>query len=262
MRAERKTIKETKMTDARDLNETDGADSFCGHGSSEFARETYRHMEEIDFNSVADKFDLGPVNKWGLVGDPKRFGFLLSRHKFVSKMLDGKERVLDIGCQEGLGSMLVSKSVGHLTAVDFFAAHVEAAKTGVGPVLPNVTFHGHDIIGGPVPGAFDAAYSMDVFEHIDPAQADLYMRNVIASLKPNGVFILGIPSLESQKFASAASRAGHINCRSGADLRDFCREYFHNVFMFGMNDEVVHTGFFPMCHYLIAMCVGQKPLSA
>ena len=75
-----------------------------------------------------------------------------------------------------------------------------------------------------------------------------------------GVLIVGIPSLESQEYASVAAAAGHINCLTGSDLRDFCRKYFNNVFMFGMNDEVLHTGFMPLCHYLFAMCVGPKPL--
>jgi hypothetical protein len=25
-----------------------------------------------------------------------------------------------------------------------------------------------------------------------------------------------------------------------------------------MNDETVHTGFYPMAHYLIALCCGKK----
>jgi len=29
--------------------------------------------------------------------------------------------------------------------------------------------------------------------------------------------------------------------------------YFHQSFLFGVNDEVVHTGFYPMCHYLMAL---------
>jgi hypothetical protein len=26
--------------------------------------------------------------------------------------------------------------------------------------------------------------------------------------------------------------------------------------VFGMNDEVLHTGFGPMCHYRLAICTG------
>ena len=36
--------------------------------------------------------------------------------------------------------------------------------------------------------------------------------------------------------------------------------YFHDVFMFSMNDEVVHTGFHAMAHYLFALCVGKREL--
>jgi hypothetical protein len=76
-------------------------------------------------------------------------------------------------------------------------------------------------------------------------------------LNAKGIFIVGMPSLESQKYASAASKEGHINCKSGDDLRDLCRKYYRQVFMFGMNDEVLHTGYFPMCQYLIALCVNK-----
>jgi hypothetical protein len=34
--------------------------------------------------------------------------------------------------------------------------------------------------------------------------------------------------------------------------------YFENVFMFGMNDEIVHTGYAPMCHYIWALAVGVR----
>ena len=35
-------------------------------------------------------------------------------------------------------------------------------------------------------------------------------------------------------------------------------KFFHNVFIFSMNDEVIHTGFYPMAHYLWAIGVGPK----
>jgi hypothetical protein len=35
-------------------------------------------------------------------------------------------------------------------------------------------------------------------------------------------------------------------------------EHFDNVFMFAMNDEVVHTGFAPMAHYRLALACGPK----
>ena len=35
-------------------------------------------------------------------------------------------------------------------------------------------------------------------------------------------------------------------------------KYFENVFLFSMNDEVVHTGFSPMAHYLFVICCQKK----
>lgn len=41
-------------------------------------------------------------------------------------------------------------------------------------------------------------------------------------------------------------------------LKKLMSDYFYTVFMFGMNDEVVHTGYLPMAHYLFAVGVGTK----
>ena len=50
-----------------------------------------------------------------LNNDPKSILFTLSRHKFVSKMLKSKEKVLDIGCHDGLGSIIVKNEVKYLS---------------------------------------------------------------------------------------------------------------------------------------------------
>ncbi|MGA7480592.1 MAG: SAM-dependent methyltransferase, partial [Bradyrhizobium sp.] len=73
------------------------------------------------------------------------------------------------------------------------------------------------------------------------------------------VLIVGMPSLESQAYASPGSKAGHINCKTGPDLKSLIGEFFHSVFLFSVNDEVVHTGFHKMAHYIIAMGTHPKP---
>jgi hypothetical protein len=72
------------------------------------------------------------------------------------------------------------------------------------------------------------------------------------------VLIIGTPSIQSQVYASAASKIGHINCKDGPGLKGLMSEFFENVFIFSMNDEVVHTGFYPMAHYLFALCVTKR----
>src|SRR5436305_1070620 len=53
-------------------------------------------------------------------------------------------------------------------------------------------------------------------------------------------------------------KAGHVNCKDGKEYKQVMLRHFENVFLFSMNDEVIHTGFHPMAHYLFALCAGRK----
>jgi hypothetical protein len=116
----------------------------------------------------------------------------------------------------------------------------------------------HDMLAGPIAPPFDAAYALDVLEHIEESREDLFIGNIAASLAPPGVAIVGMPSLESQEYASPGSKEGHVNCKSAPDLKRVMQRHFHEVFIFSMNDEVVHTGFYALAHYLFALCVGKR----
>jgi len=41
-------------------------------------------------------------------------------------------------------------------------------------------------------------------------------------------------------------------------LKKTMEKHFANVFMFSMNDEVVHTGYHKMAHYLLALCCTKR----
>jgi hypothetical protein len=36
------------------------------------------------------------------------------------------------------------------------------------------------------------------------------------------------------------------------------QRFFQNVFVFSMNDEVVHSGFYPMAHYVRGIGCGKR----
>jgi len=189
--------------------------------------------------------------------DPKRTLFTLARYKFVAKLLSGKKGVLEVGCADAFGTRLVQQEVGHVTAVDFDPVFIKDARARANRHWP-LTLMVQDMLDGPVPGTFDAAYSLDVLEHIQPQDEAVFMRNLCASLAPDAPVIIGMPSLESQAHASPQSKAGHVNCKTGKVFKSDLERYFHNVFVFSMNDEVVHTGYYPMAHYLLALCCGKR----
>jgi len=194
-----------------------------------------------------------------LVRDPKWINFHLSRYKFVAKMLNSYKNVLEIGCWSGTASLLVAQVVKRLTAIDFFKNHIYEAKKYTQSLAKNINFLGHDIIDGPIKNNFfDAAFAIDVLDHIDPKQENKFMKNIIKSLTKDGILILGLPSKESQKYASEGAKKSHLNCKTGTQLYNFGKKYFKNIFIFGMNDEVIHTGYLPMCQYLFILCTGKK----
>jgi len=222
--------------------------------------------KEPQYSILLDVAEKHGVTKLGLMvnqawnQDPKRVLFTLARYKFVAKMLQGRSKVLEIGCADAFGTRLVQQHVQHVTVVDFDPIFIDDVKSRFDPLWP-LECHVHDILKYPVPGLFDAIYSLDVLEHIDPLHEDLFIKNNLISMNANGVMIIGMPSLESQRYASPQSKAGHVNCKSGDDLIKMLNHYFHNVFLFSMNDEVVHTGFYPMAHYLIGICCGPKGIN-
>ena len=200
---------------------------------------------------------LGLMNSNVWRQDPKRLAFTLARYKFVSKMLEGKRSVAEIGCGDGFCSRIVKQTVENLLITDYDPYFIEKFKEINSKDWP-IESKTHDILECPLDKKYEAIYSLDVLEHISPSQEDLYMTNIIASLYDNSVLIIGMPSLESQDYASPVSKEGHINCKSGKDFKEFMNRYFENVFLFSMNDEVVHTGFEKMAHYLITICSGIK----
>ena len=184
--------------------------------------------------------------------DPRRMAFVLSRYKFIAKMLDGYESVLEVGCGDGWPARIVKQTVGHLTVSDFDAIFIEDVKSRYDSDWP-IDYLLHDMATGPTENKYNAVYSVDVLEHIKPSDENIFISNICKSLQPNGVVIIGIPSIESQNYASQASKEGHVNCKTAKEFKSLMSVYFNNVFLFSMNDEVIHTGFEKMSHYFFTI---------
>ena len=64
------------------------------------------------------KITLGSYSSYEWANDPKHLIFSLSRYKFVSKMLNGKNKVLEIGAGDGFKSRVVDTEVKKLDLCD------------------------------------------------------------------------------------------------------------------------------------------------
>jgi 2-polyprenyl-3-methyl-5-hydroxy-6-metoxy-1,4-benzoquinol methylase len=213
---------------------------------------TYRQMLS---KKTKERFGLDSSFKWN--NDPRQFFISLSRYKFVAKMLQGKKNVLEVGCGDGFNSRIVKQEVHNLDISDngkIFKKYTKITNSKKW----NINFFEHDFIKNKSDKIYDAIYFLDVLEHIPQKKEKTFIENILYSLEANGVLVIGIPTLEFQKFSRPKLYSGHINCKTAKKLRSLLDIYFGNVFIYSMNDECVHTGFDKMACYLIAICTNKK----
>lgn len=203
------------------------------------------------------KIRLGVATGQGYVTDPRMISFVSSRYKFCAKLLEGRASVAEIGCGDAFGAPIVAQSVTNLLCTDIDPETIESNKERCQP-FKNIRFAYHDFLKVPLSPTVDGIYSVDVLEHIYPEEEPTFMRNIAASLTEHGVALFGTPNKAAEQYASPNSKIGHVNLKTGADLRKLAQQYYDIVFMFGMNDEVIHTGYLPMAHYLWAVCAHPK----
>lgn len=215
-------------------------------------KETWLHVRKMLGN---EKIELGRHWSYNLFNDPKRLAFVLSRYKFAAKMACHDARVLELGCSEGIGAPILSEFAKSYTGVDFDSTATNTARTNW--ESDKCHFIEDDFLGKSY-GEFDALVSMDVIEHIHTEYENLYIETIAKNLCEEGVCVIGTPNITSDCHASPASRAGHVNLFDGERLKNLFSSIFHNVFLFGVNDEVVHTGYSPMAHFLVVLGCYKK----
>lgn len=227
--------------------------------SSERAKKAWEEVAALQEYEGSEKgIALGPHTSYQYRTDPKHLCFVLSRYKFCAKLLSGRNSVLEVGCGDAFGTPLVAQTVNKLIGIDWDARLISSTQERLSH-LKNCVFRQHDIMETKTSDElFDGIYSLDVLEHFDPHMEEHFMRNCCDSLSDKGLFILGTPNETAAEYASASSKIGHINLKSASALDALLSKYFETTFMFGMNDEVVHTGFLNMAHYLFGVGLGVK----
>ncbi len=219
----------------------------------------YIHKQsETQFYPSEECILLGPWTSHSLLTDPKHLIFVLSRYKFCAKMIEGKKNIIEVGCGDAFGTPILAQAVEKVVAIDLDEIILEDNKKRL-KKIKNIEFIKVNMceknIGDRI---FDAAVSLDVIEHIPFSVEEKYITNMVKSLKKDGICIIGTPNITAKAYQSEWSKINHINLKSHYELKSLMQKYFENIFMFSMNDEVVHTGFGHMAHYLFAVGVGVK----
>jgi len=223
-------------------------------------RDMWAKVRALD---TGTKITLGPNTADRYLTDPKRLVFFLSRYKFAAKMLKNATAIVDIGCGDGFGTnTFIADTKASVKGIDFDAeliAHANGLQLELTRLYPEkgarLSFVNGDLLSMVTAPAYDGLSCMDVIEHIEPSRVADFVRNVGGLLKDKGVAVIGTPNLHAKQYASPHSEIGHINDYDPIRLYDELRKEFSVVLQFSMNDEMVHTGFDKLAHYLVAVCI-------
>ena len=202
------------------------------------------------------KILLGQFLSYQFTKTPRRVLYSMSYYKFAAKIIGSGKRVLDVGCGEGLGTWLLALECGKAKGIDMDSDAIKIAKKN--SISSKISFKCENFLTTDTKKRkWDAIVIFDVIEHILPMNMSRFFQKVTSCLNSSGVIIIGTPNITSHQYASEITKVGHVNIYSADRLEEELRQYFSHVFIFGANDEIIHTGFLPMAQYLIAISCGK-----
>lgn len=176
--------------------------------------------------------------------------------KMIGNLYEPNQKeILDLGYSDGFGTYYAAEYAASVLGVDFDEEAVNYAlkfNTEGGYFLPCRLFLSKKY------GDFHGIVSFDVLEHIYLENEELYMSTILKNLKDTGTFVVGTLSLETQQYSKENITGVHVNVYKGEDFYTMLRQYFHSVYLFTQNDEIIHTGHLRMANYLIAVCSHKK----
>jgi 2-polyprenyl-3-methyl-5-hydroxy-6-metoxy-1,4-benzoquinol methylase len=121
------------------------------------------------------------------------------------------ERILDMGC--GPGTFLGHYAPGYREAIgiDLAAPQIEVAQQRYGSARRQ--FHASDVTAFEGEARFDAIVSIEVIEHLPPAETQPFLRTLLRLLKPGGTLVLTTPNYRSlwPVIEYAISRKGPVD---------------------------------------------------
>lgn len=202
---------------------------------------------------VLSAFD--PEQNLNFISSPFDIFIVLARYKFAMRHIKKTHNVADVGIGQGIGSVLLANCCNSLTCLDYDQDLLSQCRYQFHSIQ-NISYSKYDLLNpsSEFTGQFDVVVSNDVIEHFSSDDTDRVVKSYKELLSDTGFAVIGTPNKESEKYASLRRKSTHLHEFTCEDFRDSLEKQFGQVFIFGMNDEIVSTQFLPMSWYFLALC--------
>lgn len=107
-----------------------------------------------------------------------------------------KKNVVDLGCKDGYGSVLLGYGADKLDLVDVSDYFLRSAKTEHKYFCP-VEFHQVDFEKSFPVGSWDVAVAFEIIEHLE--NVDFFIQNIANHLKPGGTLVFSVPEMVANR---------------------------------------------------------------
>ena len=187
--------------------------------------------------------------------NPLDFFIILARYKFGTRFIKKTNKVIDVGCGHGLGSVFLSKYSNLVIGADRDKDLVNANNSNY-KKIKNLQFKEFDLLkpSKSFVNKFDVVVSMDVIEHFKKQKLGTVVDSYYNLLNSDGFAIIGTPNIASRPYASQRRLDTHEFEFTRDEFEKTLLKKFKNVFIFSMTDEVVSTSFPNMAWFFIAIC--------
>lgn len=150
-------------------------------------------------------------------------------YEFASKYCRKKD-VLDAGCGQGWGSVLIAGVAKKVIAIDIDEGALNFARKRF--VKKNLSFLKCDLLNlNSVKKEIDTIICLQVIEHIK--NTDILLKKIVDLFKKNGVLIISTPNRLSDHIPSPY----HVREYSAIELKKLLLNHFQSVKLFGLYED-------------------------
>lgn len=188
--------------------------------------------------------------------NPLMVAIKFARYKFIAKLLQKEDRVLEIGCNDGVSSNFFSQYCKSVDAIDLDDKAVKEASDN----FPHINFKCVNALTYNFEKKYDVIIMLDFIEHFTKDDGEKLLEKYSQLLSNRGMIMVGTPSKYFEEYRAEHNKLHHLHEYYPEELEELMYKYFNRTMMFSMNDEVVHTGNLKLAWFIYS--IGSYPRNA